>query len=120
MGGGGAVRRPGADRAPCGAACSLTSEVGTLAATPARFLFGSPFAAAWLGLLYALPGGQPWPQFSWTWAGWIALGAFFQVAATAALLLAMQERNFAVAVTLSKSEVLQVALFAAVLLGQLP
>ena len=99
---------------------SLTAEVGTLAATLVRFLFGLPFAAAWLLLLYVLPGGQVWPQFSWAWAGWIALGAFFQVAATAALLLAMQERNFAVAVTLSKTEVLQVALFAAVLLAELP
>ncbi|WP_313077626.1 DMT family transporter [Melaminivora sp.] len=99
---------------------SLTSEVGTLGATLVRFLFGLPFAAAWLLVLYVLPDGQPWPRFSWAWAGWVTLGAFFQVAATAALLLAMQGRNFAVAVTLSKSEVLQVALFAAVLLGEVP
>ncbi|GAB2728201.1 EamA family transporter [Melaminivora jejuensis] len=99
---------------------SLTAEVGTLAATLVRFLFGLPFAAAWLIALYALPGGQPALAFSWAWAGWIALGAFFQVMATAALLLAMQERNFAVAVTLSKTEVLQVALFAGVLLHELP
>ncbi len=99
---------------------SLTGEIGTLAATLVRFLFGLPFAGAWLLALYALPGGQVWPPLSWAWAGWIALGAFFQVAATAALLLAMRERNFAVAVTLSKTEVLQVALFAGVLLHELP
>ena len=100
---------------------SLTAEVGTLAATLVRFLFGLPFAAAALALLYALGDGPVvLPAFSWAYLGWIALGALFQVAATAFLLLAMAERNFAVAVTLSKTEVLQVALFSAVLLHELP
>lgn len=103
---------------------SLTSEIGTLPATLVRFLYGLPFAAVYLLALYALadPAQRPvqLPQFSLAYLGWIALGAFFQVAATAALLLAMKERNFAVAVTLSKTEVLQVALFAAVFLHELP
>lgn len=100
---------------------SLTAQVGTLPATLVRFLYGLPFAALYLLALYLL-GDRPrmLPQFSWTYLGWIALGAFFQVTATAALLLAMKERNFAVAVTLSKTEVLQVALFAAVFLHELP
>jgi len=100
---------------------SLTAQVGTLPATLVRFLYGLPFAALYLLALYLL-GDRPRmpPQFSWAYLGWIALGAFFQVAATAALLLAMKERNFAVAVTLSKTEVLQVALFAAVFLHELP
>lgn len=100
---------------------SLTAEVGTLAATLVRFLFGLPFAACALALLYLLQdGAAALPAFSWAYLGWIALGALFQVAATAFLLLAMQGRNFAVAVTLSKTEVLQVALFSAVLLHELP
>ncbi len=101
---------------------SLTTELGTLAATLVRFLYGLPFAGLYLLVLHGaqVGGTQALPQFSWAWIGWIALGAFFQVAATAALLLAMRERNFAVAVTLSKTEVLQVALFAAVLLHELP
>ena len=98
----------------------LLGSAGPWGATLVRFLFGLPFAAAWLIALYALPGGQPALAFSWVWAGWIALGAFFQVMATAALLLAMKERNFAVAVTLSKTEILQVALFGAVFLHELP
>lgn len=100
---------------------SLTAELGTLPATLVRFLYGLPFAGAWLALLYAWPAETPAvPHFSAAYLGWIALGAFFQVAATAALLLAMKERNFAVAVTLSKTEVLQVALFASVFLHELP
>jgi len=100
---------------------SLTAELGTLPATLVRFLYGLPFAGLWLALLYGGPAQAPAvPHFSAAYLGWIALGAFFQVAATAALLLAMNERNFAVAVTLSKTEVLQVALFASVFLHELP
>jgi len=92
---------------------SLTAELGTLPATLVRFLYGLPFASVWLALLYAWPAQPPAvPHFSAAYLGWIALGAFFQIAGTAFLLLAMAERNFAVAVTLSKTEVLQVALFA--------
>lgn len=100
---------------------SLTQQLGTLPATLVRFLYGLPFAAVFLLLLYVLPAHPPaLPHFSAAYLGWIMLGAVFQVAATAALLLAMKERNFAVAVTLSKTEILQVALFGAVFLHELP
>lgn len=98
---------------------NLTQAVGTLPATLVRFLFGLPFALLWLGLLYLLTP-RALPHFSAVYLGWVALGALFQVGATAMLLLAMKERNFAVAVTLSKTEVLQVALFGAVFLHELP
>lgn len=100
---------------------SLTQQLGTLPATLVRFLYGLPFAAVFLLLLYVLPAQPPTlPHFSAAYLAWITLGAVFQVAATAALLLAMKERNFAVAVTLSKTEILQVALFGAVFLHELP
>lgn len=100
---------------------SLIAELGTLPATLARFLFGLPFALVYLLALYALFAGiHVMPKFSLTYFGWIAVGAAFQIAATAALLLAMKGRNFAVAVTLSKTEVLQVALFASIFLHELP
>ena len=100
---------------------SLTEQLGTLSATLVRFLYGLPFAAIFVWLLYVLPAQAPaLPNFSAAYVAWIALGAFFQVAATCALLLAMKERNFAVAVTLSKTEILQVALFGAVFLQELP
>ena len=100
---------------------TLTAQIGTLPATLVRFLYGLPFAAIYLLAIYGLgDGGQAVPRFTWTYLALIAMGAFFQVAATAALLMAMKERNFAVAVTLSKTEVLQVALFAAMFLHELP
>ena len=100
---------------------SLTAQIGTLPATLVRFLYGLPFALIYLLVLYGLHDrAHGLPQFSWAYLGWIVLGAFFQVAATATLLLAMKERNFAVAVTLSKTEVLQIAAFAALFLHELP
>jgi drug/metabolite transporter (DMT)-like permease len=100
---------------------SLTQELGTLSATLVRFLFGLPFAALWLALLYVVPTQTPAiPAITMPYLGWIALGAFFQLAGTVALLLAMKERNFAVAVTLTKTEVLQLALFASVFLHEIP
>ena len=100
---------------------TLTDEVGALSATLVRFLFGLPLTVAWVAFLYWGPGSTArLPDFNLPYLGWIGMGAFFQIFATAALLRAMQERNFAVAVTLSKTEVLQVGLFSVVLLHELP
>ncbi|KAF1023337.1 MAG: hypothetical protein GAK30_00540 [Paracidovorax wautersii] len=100
---------------------SLSGGLGAWPATLVRFLYGLPFSLACLALLYLLPEHTPvLPAFGWTYAGWIVFGAFFQVAATAALLLAMQTGNFAVSVTFSKTEILQLLLFGAVFLGEVP
>ena len=94
----------------------LTAELGTLGATLVRFLYGLPFAALWLfcvkqGTGVAMPGASP------VFAGWVILGAVMQIGATALLLRTMQARNFALGVAYSKTEVLQVAIFGLVLLG---
>lgn len=100
---------------------SLTADLGTLAATLVRFLYGLPLAAAWV-LGTCVLGDRPGlvPVFTGTYAAWLAMGAVTQVGATAFLLLAMKERNFILAVAYSKTEVLQVALFSTVLLHELP
>ena len=103
---------------------TLTAEVGTLPATLVRFLYGLPFAMVWLLLVTQALGdavaAHPWPPFSARYFAWASLGALSQLAATALLLLAMKERNFIVAVAYSKTEVLQVALFATLFLHELP
>ena len=100
---------------------TLVAEVGTLAATLVRFLYGLPFAMLWLGALYLLPEApRALPTFNGAYFGWVTLGAVAQIVATACLLLAMKERNFIVAVVFSKTEVLQVALLGAVLLNEFP
>jgi len=94
----------------------LTSRLGTLGATLVRFLYGLPFALAWLWLVLAVAGvALPLPRAGF--AAWVALGALSQIAATALLLRVMQERNFALGVAYSKTEVIQVALFALLALG---
>jgi len=95
----------------------LTGDLGTLGATLVRFLYGVPFAALWLGALYiffAVPLPAPNAKFIL----WVAVGAVGQVIATALLLRTMAERNFAVGVAYSKTEIIQVALFSIVLLGE--
>lgn len=100
---------------------TLTAQVGTLGATLVRFLYGLPFAALAVALLQGLSDAPlALPAFNGAFFGWVAFGAVSQIAATAFLLGAMKERNFIVAVTYSKTEVLQVALFAAVFLHETP
>jgi len=95
----------------------LVTELGTLGATLVRFLFGLPFSIAWLAAVYAA-SGLPLPHVSAEFLVWVVLGSLAQVTGTALLLRTMTERNFAVGVAYSKTEVLQVALFATLLLGE--
>lgn len=100
---------------------SLVAQAGTLGATLARFLYGLPFAAAWVVLLHALPGtAAAVPGFHAGYFVWLLLGAVSQLAATAFLLLAMKQRNFVVGVAYSKTDALQVAVFATLFLHELP
>ena len=100
---------------------TLTAEVGTLPATLVRFLDGLPFAVLWLLLVlqFSAPRSAALSLGGAYWA-WLTLGAVTQILATALLLLAMKERNFVIGVALAKTEVLQVALLAAVLLLEVP
>ena len=95
---------------------SLTGSLGTLGATLVRFLYGLPFAVLWLVAVrsfwvFDLP--MPTPRF----AAWILVGAVAQIAATGLLLRVMTERNFTLGVAYSKSEIIQVAAFGLVFLG---
>jgi drug/metabolite transporter (DMT)-like permease len=94
----------------------LTASLGTLGATLVRFLYGLPFAIAWLlTVMWLWDLALPAPNA--VFIGWILFGAVAQIAATALLLRVMAERNFALGVGYSKSEVMQVAIFGLVFLG---
>ncbi|MEZ0306497.1 MAG: EamA/RhaT family transporter [Ramlibacter sp.] len=100
---------------------SLVAQAGTLGATLARFLYGLPFAAVWVLVLHALPAtAAAIPPFDARYFGWLMLGAMGQLAATAFLLAAMKQRNFVVGVAYSKTDALQVALFATLFLREVP
>lgn len=94
----------------------LTASLGTVGATHVRFLFGFPFTLLFLAAVMALSGARlprPDPIF-WPW---VIDGALAQIAATALMLAAMNERSFVVTIAYIKTEPVQVALFGFVLLG---
>ncbi len=95
----------------------LTQSVGTLAATFARLVYGLPFAGVWL-LAVLLWYRMPLPAIDAGFVGWIAVGALSNVAGTTLLLTAMTRRNFLVAVAYGKTEILMVALFSLLLIGE--
>jgi drug/metabolite transporter (DMT)-like permease len=96
---------------------TLTASLGTLGATQVRFVYGLPFAAAFLALAAAVArSGVPEPTV--TFLAYTAGGATAQIVGTALLLAAMQARSFAVATTFNKTEAVQVAIFGVALLGE--
>ena len=94
----------------------LTATLGTVGATHVRFLFGFPFALIFLAGV-AMATGRALPHPSLEFWPWIVAGALTQIAATALMLAAMNERSFVVAYAYIKTEPVQVALFGLIFLG---
>lgn len=95
---------------------SLIDRLGTAGATHVRFIFGLPFALLILWTVWLV--FKDVPKLSLTSVGWTATGAVSQIAATALMLAAMRERSFVVTTAYIKTEPVQVAVFAAVFLGE--
>jgi drug/metabolite transporter (DMT)-like permease len=94
----------------------LTAKLGTAGATHVRFLFGFPFALVFLcAVVIAL--GQELPRPPPIYWPWVIGGALTQVAATALMLAAMNDRSFVVVYAYIKTEPVQAALFGLVFLG---
>ena len=94
----------------------LTATLGTVGATHVRFLFGFPFAIVFLaGVLIVT--GEAMPRPGLVYWPWICDGFLAQIAATALMLAAMNDRSFVVTIAYIKTEPVQVALFGLVLLG---
>jgi drug/metabolite transporter (DMT)-like permease len=94
----------------------LTAKLGTVGATHVRFLFGCPFALVFLAAVLVAKGAAP-PATGLAFWVWILVGALSQILATALMLAAMGERSFLVAIAYTKTEPVQVALFALAFLG---
>lgn len=92
------------------------AQLGTLGATLVRFLYGLPFAALYLGSVALLSQTVP-PPVDTAFLIWVLEGAVCQILATALLLRVMTERNFALGVAYSKTELIQVAVFGTAFLG---
>src|SRR4051794_16696790 len=94
----------------------LVGDAGPWGATLVRFLFGLPFSVLIFAVVAALtPGAQP----HFTAAFWLGacLGGLAQIAATAALLVAMRRAGFAVATALQQSSLPLAAVFGVAALG---
>ena len=96
---------------------NLTARAGTLPATFVRFCYGLPFAVVGYLAVAAFTGGSV-PSASAAFVAWVAVGAMAQLAATAFLLAAMEQRSFIVAVAYSKTELVQIVVYSIVLLGE--
>jgi drug/metabolite transporter (DMT)-like permease len=94
----------------------LTATLGTAGATHVRFLFGFPFSVVFLAALLLVAGASlPTPPLMF-WP-WVFLGMGAQIAATALMLSAMEDRSFVVTIAYIKTEPVQVALFGLIFLG---
>ena len=96
---------------------SVTKTAGVVAATFIRFAYGLPFAIAALAAMVLL-GDRPPPAANSTFIAWVTFGAVMQAASTAFFVAAMAQRSFVVAVVFTKSEVLQVGIYAVLFLGE--
>src|SRR6195952_4757543 len=95
---------------------SLTGPLGTWGATNIRFLFGFPFSLIFFAVVITVTGDAvPWPTAAF-WP-WLLLGALSQIAATALMLLAMNDRSFVVTTAYLKTEAIQTAIFGFVFLS---
>ena len=95
----------------------LTERLGTLGATNVRFLFGLPFACAFLALALWLTGATL-PALTSRALTFTAIGAAAQIAATALMLQAMRTQGFAIVTAWLKVEPVLVALTGWAVLGE--
>lgn len=94
----------------------LTPRLGALGATLVRFLFGFPFAIAFLATVLATTHAAL-PAMNRNFALWTLLGAFTQIGGTALMLMTMEQRSFVVTVAYLKTEPVLVALMGLLFLG---
>lgn len=95
---------------------SLTAKLGVIGATQVRFLYGFPFALLFLALVSIVSGRMP-PAGNADFLIWVLIGSVGQIIATALMLAAMRDRSFAVTIAYTKTEPMQVAVFAALVIG---
>lgn len=94
----------------------LVGRLSTNGATMTRYVYGLPFAFAYVLLLYGLGHPLPFPKTDF-WL-WVTAGSITQTLATVLLLTVLKQQNFAVGIAYSKTEVVQAAIFGLVFLGE--
>ncbi|MFB9971154.1 hypothetical protein ACFFMP_14585 [Pseudoroseomonas cervicalis] len=95
----------------------LRGQLSVNAAGVVRYLYGVPVGAALLGL-YALATAASLPAPSWSFLLFCAAGGLMQILGTNLLIMAFGARGFAVGTAYAKTEAVQGALLALLLLGE--
>lgn len=96
---------------------SLTRQMSAMGVTLVRFLFGLPFALAFLIVVTRMEG-RGLPVLNAAFLVWAFVAAASQVVAQFLLVRLFTLRNFAVGTTYSRTEAVQVAVIGALLFGQ--
>ncbi|MBS99519.1 MAG: multidrug transporter [Oceanospirillaceae bacterium] len=90
----------------------LSKDVNTAGVTLARFLWASPLAACYLGVLYAVKPVEI-PRFDSTFVLTVLAASISQIIATALMVMLFRLRNYAIGVGLAKSEAVIAAILGA-------
>ncbi len=96
---------------------SVMGGTGPWGATLVRFLFGLPFTAVFVAVAFLLTHGEH-PRFVPAFWGAALLGGASQIAATAALLVAMRRAGFAVATAVQQSSIPLAAILGLIAYGE--
>ena len=95
----------------------LRSVLSVSAAGFVRYVFGAPLALAACALVFTV-GGRDLPGIPWRFWPIVAAAGIAQVLGTVALITAFDRRDFAIGTVYAKTEVIQVALYSALFLGE--
>jgi drug/metabolite transporter (DMT)-like permease len=95
---------------------SVMGGAGPWGATLVRFLFGLPFAVVFAAVAWAMTPGARAHATGWFWLA-CGAGAALQIAATAALLVAMQRSSFALGTAMQQSGLPFALVWGALLFG---
>jgi len=95
----------------------MKAAIGDFGASYIRFSYALPFAVLWLVAVMQATG-QALPRTTAEFWVWVSIGGLMQVIFTFLLITLFNHRNFAAGTAFSKTEVLQAAVFEAVIIGE--
>ena len=96
----------------------LKTPIGDLGASYVRFSYAVPFAVIWM-FAYSGWSGVPLPSLNVPFLIWVTLAGVTQIIFTVLLVTMFSHRSFAAGAAFLKTEVIQAAIFEAIILGHL-
>ena len=95
---------------------NLKPILGNFGASFVRFSYAIPFAWAWI-IIYSLLFNVKFPELNFAFFFWVTVAGLTQIIFTVLLITLFSHRSFAAGTAFSKTEVLQAAIFEAIILG---